>query len=227
MENTGAFLNLKWDEFQREGLYLIFPDGSRLSMVKAEIERLAQEYWRDPEKISEEIKKTKEFQPCGHCPHYGEDVLCKALTPMLPYVDHVDKYMSYDKVTAVFREADASALHVSHTTMQQALKYMSFLSLLYYCEMGDRYQCYLKGVIPIMAGQAVAARIYSNMYLIHKGDDVVIEKMIVGFRKEVLESTRCLVKRLRLICKNDAFINAFVNTQVIMDALNFKDMLVK
>ncbi len=215
-------LTFRGEDFKKEGLYLLFPDGQEIKIVRDEIEKLSEEFWLDPKKIHPEIKQLPEFQPCDHCPHHGEDVLCLALRPILPYLKNVDQYMSYDEVTAVFSSGDSSEVKISKTTIQQALKYVAILSLIYYCEMGNRYCGFFKGINPLMAPSEISNSLFENIRALYGDDKERIKKEISHFQKEVLESTQCLVKRLRLICENDAFINAFINAQTVFDFLLMK-----
>ncbi|MFA5060155.1 MAG: hypothetical protein WC676_05960 [Candidatus Omnitrophota bacterium] len=211
------------EDFTKEGLYLLFPDGQKVKIVRDEIEALSEEFWQDPKKIHPNIKEMPEFQPCGHCPHHGEDILCLALRPILPYLKNVDRYMSYQEVTAVFSAGDASNVKVSKTTTQQALKYVAILSLIYYCEMGNRYCGFLKDISPLTPPKEMADHLLSNIKEIYGEDKAKINEEIAKFQKEVLESAQCLTKRLRLICENDAFLNAFVNAQTALDFLLLKN----
>lgn len=216
---------LRDKDLTREGMYLLFPDGQTVDIVPGEIDRLAEEYWKNPEKIHPQIKQLKEFQPCGHCPHFGEDVLCLALKPILPYLEHVDNYMSYDNCVAVYCPGDGEAPQAQETTVQQALRYVAILSLIHYCEMGGRYRRYFQGVNPMMGTDEMSRILYRNIQHKYEDDGNRMEEMVTEFEKEVLESTQCLTTRLKLMCKNDAFINAFINAEtaikfVLMDCQN-------
>lgn len=209
-------------DLSKEGMYLLFPDGETVDIVPGEIDRLAQEYWENPEKIHPKIKELEEFKPCGHCPHHGEDVLCLALKPILPYLENVDHYMSYDRCVAVFSAGDGTPPQVEETTTQQALRYVAILSLIHYCEMGGRYRRYFAGVSPLMETGEISQILYNNIQRKYDDDGIKMEEVVTEFEQEVLESAVCLTTRLKLMCKNDAFINAFVNAQaaikfVLMD----------
>jgi len=52
--------------------------------------------------------------------------------------------------------------------------------------------------------------------------------MIKRFGEELKVSSTNQVRRLNLVCKNDAFLNAFVNTQLVTQFLiNIEDILTK
>ena len=78
------------------------------------------------------MRKAIDFQKCYFCPHKNQEDICDSIRPMLPFLDVVDQYMSYDKVIAVYKGNEDRLVHVKETTMQDALKYVSILSLLRY-----------------------------------------------------------------------------------------------
>jgi len=221
-------LNFRLRDFEKEGLYLLFPDSTRLELTKENIEHVTDRYWQDLTKIPEEMRKAVNFQKCYFCPHKNQEDICDSIRPMLPFLDIVDQYMSYDEVIAVYKGNEDKLLHVKATTMQDALKYVSILSLLRYNLVLQKYWKYYYGIIPIMGGREVAARVYLNMYWFHRGDLEEIKKIIKRFGEELLVSSTNQVKRLNLVCKNDAFVNAFVNTQLVTQFLvNIEDILTK
>jgi len=221
-------LNFRLSDFEKEGLYLLFPDSTRLELTKENIEHVTDRYWQDLTKIPEEMRKAVHFQKCYFCPHKNQEDICDSIRPMLPFLDIVDQYMSYDEVIAVYKGNEDKLLHVKATTMQDALKYVSILSLLRYNLVLQKYWKYYYGIIPIMGGREVAARVYLNMYWFHRGDLEEIKKIIKRFGEELLVSSTNQVKRLNLVCKNDAFVNAFVNTQLVTQFLvNIEAILAK
>jgi hypothetical protein len=131
----------------------------------------------------------------------------------LPLIDDIDKYVSYDKVTAIYR-GDEALLHVAYSTIQEALQYISILGLIHYCRVGRQYRIYYIGVIPIAGSEETVRRIYLNMYWIHKRNQNEIQSLIERFKNDIVSSSANQIKRLQLLCKNDAFINAFYNAKV-------------
>jgi hypothetical protein len=221
-------LDLKLSDFEKEGLYLLFPDSTRLELTKENIERVADRYWQDPAKIPADKRKAIEFQKCYFCPHKNKEDICDSIRPILPFLDIVDQYVSYDKITAVYKGSEERLVHIRATTMQDALRYVSILSLLRYNLVLQKYWKYYYGIIPIMGGREVATRVYLNMYWLHKGNLEEMEEMLRRFGEELRVSSTNQVKRLNLVCKNDAFVNAFVNTQLVTQFLiNMEDILTK
>jgi hypothetical protein len=221
-------LDLRLSDFEKEGLYLLFPDSTRLELTKENIERVADRYWQDPTKIPEDKRKAIEFQKCYFCPHKNKEDICDSIRPILPFLDIVDQYVSYDKITAVYKGSEERLVHIRATTMQDALKYVSILSLLRYNLVLQKYWKYYYGIIPIMGGREVATRVYLNMYWLHKGNLEEMKEMLRRFGEELRVSSTNQVKRLNLVCKNDAFVNAFVNTQLVTQFLiNMEDILTK
>jgi hypothetical protein len=212
-------INLKLSDFEKEGLYLLFPDSTRLELTKENIEKVTNRYWQDLTKIPEDKREAVEFQKCPFCPHKDKEDICDAIRPVFPFLDIVDQYVSYDKVIAVYKGGEDKSAHISATTMQDALKYVSILSLLRYDMVLQKYWKYYYGIIPIMSGREVATRVYLNMYWLHQGDLGQVKEMIKRFGEELKVSSANQVRRLNLICKNDAFLNAYVNTQLVTQFL--------
>jgi len=183
--------------------------------------------------------------------------------------------------------------------MQDALKYVSILSLLRYNLVLQKHWKYYYGIIPIMRGKEVATRVYLNIYWLHKGNleeskeprlqggalkpkflypkprsrikfgmtkraetnsHVMLnlfqhlvyffspfsrrifhprpqegvfrcdfnKEIIKRFEEELKVSSANQVRRLNLVCKNDVFMNAFVNTQLVTQSLiNIGEILTK
>ncbi|MBW2259269.1 MAG: hypothetical protein JRF18_02275, partial [Deltaproteobacteria bacterium] len=137
----------------------------------------------------------------------------------LPLLDIVYKYNSFDQVTAIYKGDDEELCHVSYTTMQRALRYISNLSLMAYCRVGRKYWKYFIGIIPIMDPQEAANRLYLNMFWVHEGNREAVDQIISRMGKEITITSQNQAARLRLICDNDAFLNAFVLTHMLTDIL--------
>ena len=213
MEKENKIINFDLNDFEQEGLYLIFPDLSRVVLTRERIQKITKEYWENPEKISPKVKTAVEFQRCPFCPLKGQKDFCDALRPILPFLEVIDKYVSFDKVTAIYKSKNKELYHVADTTMQEALKFVSTMSLMQYCQIGRKYWKYYLGIMPLIGGQEMARRLFLNIYWLNKGDMEAINKTIAIFDEQIRITANNQVKRMNLICKNDAFMNAFVNTQ--------------
>jgi len=104
--------------------------------------------------------------------------------------------------------------------MQDALKFISIMSLIQYCQIGRRYWKYHLGIMPLVGGKETAQRLYLNIYWLNKGDVEVVKKTIAIFDEQIRITADNQVKRMNLICKNDAFMNAFVNAQIGIEFLS-------
>ena len=40
-------VNLRLSDFEKEGLYLLFPDSTKLELTRENIEKVTESYWRD------------------------------------------------------------------------------------------------------------------------------------------------------------------------------------
>ncbi len=197
--------------FPDAGLYLLFPDGLRLDLTEDVIGRAAQRFLGDPMRLPDHVRAAAEYQPCSICPQRDTAKICHAIVATLPFVDDVDRYVSYDRVTAVYRERGSAIIEVSQTNMVEALKYLTMLSLMHYCEVGRKYFSYFLGVSPLMPAEQIALRVFHNLYFDCRGDLGKIRSIIAQMQEEIQVTTRCQMDRLRLICRNDAFLNALVN----------------
>lgn len=215
--------DLSLNDFNDEGLYLIFPDSFRIVLTKEKIEQFASLFLDDPEKVPLSCKEAVDFHNCAICPKKGTGEFCVALRPTLPFLGMIDRYVSFDKVIAVFKEKNSELLHVRSTTMERALQYLSVLSLIHYCEVGKGYAKYFLGVMPLMDLQGVAERIYLNIYWQCRGDAPRMKAVIEKFVAEITCTSKCQHSRLATICKNDAFLNAFVLTRVVADLILMMD----
>jgi hypothetical protein len=212
-------ITLHLSRYEQPGLYLILEDSTEVHLNRENIEKVTHEMWADPEKIPPSAKEAVEFQRCGFCPLKGDNEFCDALRPTLPLLDFVDKYNSFDQVTAIYRGEDAELCHFSYTTMQRALRYISNLSLMAYCQIGRKYWKYFIGTIPIMDTQETANRLYLNIYWAHEGNKEAVDRIISRMSKEITITSQNKAARLRLMCDNDAFLNAFVLTHMLTDIL--------
>jgi len=217
MDEQEKQVNIVFDRYKDVGLYLVLPDGAQLVLTRKHIQKVAEEFWKGPDEMSAEVKNALKSQKCSTCP-LGEDELCSAMEPVIPLLKDIDKYVSFDHVTAVYKGYDES-LHVAFTTMQAALRYISALSLIRYCQAGRKYLKYFHGLHALMGGEEIASRIYLNIYWFHEGKKEEIDKAISEFYEYLLMTSKDQVERLNRVCKNDAFINAFVSTQMATEFL--------
>jgi hypothetical protein len=212
-------ITIRLGDYPQPGLYLTLKDSTRLVLTRENIEKVTMEYWKNSDKFPTKVKESVEFQRCTFCPLKGKEDFCDALRPVLPLLDVVDNFVSHDKVTVAYKPEEKELVYISYTTMQNALRYIANLSLTSYCQIGRKYWKYGMGIIPILRAGEVADRIYLNMYWLHNGDKEIIDKTISKYYEEITITTRNQLERLKLICKNDAFLNAFVNAHLIPDLL--------
>ncbi len=219
MAENEKIVNLQLNEYEQPGLYIYFEDSTRLVLTRENTDRITREYWMDPDKIPQNVKEAVSFQRCDFCPLKAKEDFCDALHPTLPLLAVIDKFSSFDKVTVIYKGENKDLYHVSDTTLQRALRYISNLSLISYCRIGRKYRKYYSGIIPIMETDEIVNRMYLNMYWIHRGNENTVNNTISTMRKEITMTTQNQLERLRLICKNDAFLNAYVLTHMVTDVL--------
>ncbi len=215
--SAGGGLDL--DDFRVPGLYLLFPDGHRLTLTHDAIQTLTDSYLSDPARIPPRVRQAVQYRPCAICPHQDAKI-CHAIPTVFPLLEQVDRFLSFDRITAAYREErndqtdEEGMLHIVRTTMQRALQHVSILSLIHYCEVGRTYIKYFAGVIPFMDPPTMAERVYQNVYWDLHGDEQAVERLLATMRSEIDLTVHCQIERLHLICRHDAFINAFVNMHI-------------
>lgn len=220
--------DIRFNDHRQTGLYLLLKDSTRLILTRENIEKVTSEYWADPDKIPADVKEAVALKRCSFCPLKDKVDFCDALRPVLPILDIVDKFVSFDQVTAVYKPDQEKLLYISDTTMAQALRYVCLLSLMHYCKTGRKYWKYYFGTIPVLGPDEFANRLYLNIHWIHDGNNERIHKAISEFSDHVAMTTRNQVARLKLICKNDAFLNAFTGVQTMTQLLDVtKDKYLK
>ena len=219
MPDSNSSIHLQLQSYSQPGLYLKFKDGTQLALTPENIQRITDEYWTDPGKIAPDTKKAVDFQRCTFCPMRGKTDLCDALRPILPLLPVVDHYYSYDSVLAVYKGTNNELYHVSDTSLQRALRHISNLSLMSYCRVGKQYRKYFAGIIPVLTTEDNANRLFLNIYWFHDGDAQIIDSVISSLHKDITMTTKNQLQRLRLICKNDVFLNAFILTHLLTDEL--------
>jgi hypothetical protein len=206
-------------DFKQIGLYLLFPGGRRIVLTREKIEAFARAFEANLDQIPERIRSAVAFQACEVCPEKARAKFCHALPATLAFVEELDDFKSYDKVGAVYRGLQPGLAWVPETTMQEALQFVTILSLMYYCEVGKKYWKFFLGTHPLLSPHEMIARIYLNIYWDCQGDKQQADRVMQLFAEEITHTCRCQVKRLGLICKNDALMSAFVNTQVQIEYL--------
>lgn len=210
-------LSLDLGSFQKRGLYIIFEGGSILDLSDERVEKITQEYWKDPAKIPPQARQAAEFQRCPFCPLEAEGGVCNAIRPILPFLEVVDRYVSHSRVTAVYKGHRPEIYRLADSTMQTALLYLSTLSLIHHCQAALPFRKYFYGVNPLMSAKEASARIYMNVYWENKGDKDRVNRILSEFKTKLTAASKNEMKRLSLICKNDAFLNAVVKTQLISE----------
>ncbi|HZP59531.1 MAG TPA: hypothetical protein VFB27_04340 [Opitutaceae bacterium] len=212
-------MEFKSDDFERPGLYLLLSDGKRIVLTRERIKSFARTFESNLDQIPDEIRSAVAFQACEVCPERGKLIFCHALPATLAFFNELSSFKSHDRVAAVYRGAGCELVCIPDTSMQEALQYVAILSLMYYCEVGKKYWKFFTGVHPLMDTSDLTSRIHLNIFWHCQGEAEKIDRMVQAFADEITFTCECQVKRLRLICKNDALLNAFVNTQAQIECM--------
>ena len=212
-------MEIRTDDFTELGLYLLLPGGKQIALTRRRIDEFARTFEAGLDRFPVEIRSSVHFKACPVCPERNRAGFCHALPATLAFLDDLSEFRSYDKVGAVYRDSDRTLVCVPETTMQEALQFVAILSLIHHCEVGREYRRFLRGIHPLMDPTELTARVHLNIYWDCKGDRARISETMLRFSNELTCTCRCQVQRLQLVCKHDALVNAFVNTQAQIECL--------
>ena len=78
-----------------------------------------------------------------------------------------------------------------------------------------------------MGMEQTLSRLFLNIYWLNGGDAKKVHTAIEEIRHAVTVTSKNCVERLNLMCKSDAFINAYVKTHILSEMLgvNIEDTL--
>lgn len=212
-------ITLECEKYKDKGLY-IASGGLLFKLTDNVIEEAVESYWSDYPSLPELIREHENFQRCANCP--SQEGLCDALKAISPLSKYIDKYKSFDKVVAIYKGDASKSLFVTETTMQNALQCTVMHSLTKFCKGLEQYKKYFEGILPTLESQEMAQQIYLNAYFIHEADQSRIDDFIESFEADFTEVVKRVVNRLRLVCENDPFLNAFVGFHTVAQFLSMK-----
>jgi len=216
----GTMPPLDASAFPESGLYLLLPGGEWVVMTHQGLEAATRALLADPAAIPEHVRAAVDYQPCSICPMRHTAEICHAIMPVLPFFDVLDRYESHEKVTAVYR--DDVGVMVIDTTMQNALMFISILSLTQYCEVGQEYACFFEGINPLTPVARIAKSVFQGIFLASDGDLPKVARTISTISRNLLQTAKCQTQRLCLISGRDSFQNAFINTEMIMQVVEIE-----
>ncbi len=206
--------------YPEEGMYLHCQDGTFFDFSVTHISRMAAALWNDPAKLSPEIRQNELFKTCAVCPYRGQDVLCSAIKPLLPFLENVERFKSCDRATVVYRDA-RGVVSSQDADMQKALQYLTDMSVFQYCEDMKGYKKYFTGIRPLLSTQDNVQRLLLNVFWCNQGDKEAAKQAMAEVQQAIDVITKNCVNRLHLMCHSDAFKNAYINTHIIGELIAF------
>ena len=210
--NERMRMSIEPQAFKEPGLYLFPDNGKPIVLTERRVRCFSEALVDDAERLPTSVWETKEFERCEFCPGRETGGMCQAMTPILTLFDELDAYVSFDAVTAVFRDENSDVIYAARTDMQGALKYVAMMSLMRYCRRGLEFWRYFRGIQPLMTPREIAETMYLNMYWLFNGDSDKIGDAARDLKETVVTTARRQEDRLAKICKNDALMNAYVET---------------
>jgi len=213
--------------FKAKGLYLLLENDGIIEITNEAICKTAESsQYKSIEQIFE-IKRNKKLGRCPFCPLYGNENICDSMKILAPFIDTIDKNHSFDNVICVYRGENDQLYHLGQTDFQNALKYCVILILTEYCEFGKKYKKYFHRIVPIADFTDMAIQLYMNIYCLNRGNRKEIKKIVKEMSLWVSETIKEQKERLGMVCKNDAFLNAFagVQTAVELQTLDMRKLI--
>lgn len=201
-------------------LYVDLGKGERIALSTESVSAYARQYLDTPRKVPECVRKAIDVDCCAACPRSHRDSYCKAVYPTLSVFAAFDRYPSHHPVNVQYLDLVCDCLLSRRTTLQQAMQGVSILSLIDYCEYGSQHRDLFFGVNPLMRLPVIASRIYLNTFWLCGGDHAATRARLSEFVRGLKVTIDCQIKRVRLICKQDSFANAFVLTHVLTEMLD-------
>ena len=207
------------ERYEEPGLYLLFDDGSELTLTAKEIKATAKRFLADPELLTPDMRRAAHYSPCEICPEKHSAKICHAILPYLPFIESTEHYLSHESVVAAWRAPGDEPLSLMRTDLQQALKYVAMLSLMSYCETGRQYEAYFREVNPLLPPEQIAEAVFRRLHVATAGNLTEMRQVVKRMALELLTTSRCQTRRIALISSSDAFLNAFVNVQTATELL--------
>jgi len=208
------------DPVDRGTLEITFSNGECVRLANPDVRAFATKYLDSPEHVPDSVRRAVEFQRCSVCPHRNEPGYCQALFPSLAVFDAFDRYPSYEPVTVSYGDLEHDGVITRSSSLQKAMLGVAMLSLLDYCEYGRAYRDFFLHVNPLMKLPGIVSRIYLNAYWLSRGDADATARKLRAFTRGLQTTIDCQLKRMRLISKNDAFLNTFVAAHVLTELLD-------
>jgi len=218
-DEKGAIVDIAIEKCRKDGMYLFFPDGTMMDLSRERVIALGDVYWNDPQKLAADIRDHDDFKTCSVCPNRGKKVLCSAMKPLLPFLEEMERFTSCDIVGVVYVRQGKVQIW-PEVAIQYALQYVTDMALFDYCEDAKVYRAYFRGIDPLMPAQDAACRIFLNMFWLEGGDREKVTQKIDEMSETILIMTQSCVKRLNVMCRSDAFMNAYVNSEAIFSGLS-------
>lgn len=203
-------MKIEAEMLEKDGMYIFFNNGQILDLSKDRIQALGRAGGdgtdRRLESSGERTSIYRDFM--GKC----SKVNCSAVKPLLPILEELALVNAQDVVGAVYVN-NRVAQYAPGVSLQQALKYLSDMSLFEYCSKARGYQKYFQGIDPFMGAKEAGARLFMNIYWLEGGEREKVDQTIKEIQRAILFSARCCSTRLDNVCRSDALMNAYVISQ--------------
>lgn len=212
-------LDDRYANLEPDVLHLFFENGEKITFSPEQILDRAKSAWQSPELFPDEIKGAVEMEACDVCPLKGSVDLCHAIFPILHFLDAFEQHPSYERVTIAMINGETKAVQIQETSVQEALQPISILSLTSYCEVGHKYHELFYGVDPFLSPDEFVIRLAMNAFWLAQGNRELATERLKKLFEELEVTIHCQLKRISLITKGDAFLNAFVRMNILTKRL--------
>lgn len=200
------------------GIYFAFDNQKTFAFTKKNVSEMAERYWQSPHLISEQVKNSFKFKRCGICPK-DNSTMCDSVQGLLPIVEMLDKFPSFEKVKAVYYRSDSHPYLIKDTDLQHALAYLGLESITEACVVTKQFKAYFEDIFPFMPVKQVARQIFVNIFFTCKGDLNLTRQKVEELNEITHITTQNKIKRLGMIVKSDAFLNTISNLSMPIQLL--------
>jgi hypothetical protein len=211
------------------GLYLVINSVEIVDLSDQRLAKLGKNYSKENAQWIDMVSKAPKVAKCEECPNKFTPLPCQVTNIVIPLLPIFEKMVSSDRIIAVWRNEVNDSFLVKKVDIQTALADVVLSGMLNSCQSLKGLKRYFANTNPLMSGTQIAELVFLNVLSEAEGDPQKGLQAFAELEELFLMHTEEAIKRLHDLSQSDAFANAFVLVNNIVDlaALNYKEYLDK